>query len=83
MGRRKKEVEETVPATEPARAEEVAQVEMAAVLPKESPTKSKLWAVYDQNGIYVRSYSVEDHGSDASALAQQFADKIFGSMKAV
>jgi len=59
---------------EPTSAEEPA--------PEMAPDLAKSWAVHDKRGAFVRTYSVEVHGENADKLAEQFASKIGGSVKA-
>ena len=47
-----------------------------------APESTKVaWEVFNKDGAYVRTYSVEVHGSEANRLAHQFATKIGGSVK--
>jgi len=39
------------------------------------------WDVMNKYGVYIRTYTLEVHGSNASGLALQFAQKIGGSVK--
>lgn len=41
------------------------------------------WSVFSIDKKFVRTYSLEDHGPEAHALAVQFAQKISGSVQAV
>ncbi len=44
-------------------------------------TGASEFAVFNANGDYVRTYTVEKHGEEAKALAKQYADKIGGTVK--
>ena len=48
---------------------------------KPKKVKKTSFDVYNKDHTFVRTYSVEDHGNEAEAKAEEYAGKIGGSVK--
>ena len=46
-----------------------------------APNVKPAFDVYNQSGSLVRTYTIENHGEDAGKLANEYANKIGGSVK--
>lgn len=57
------------------------EVPIVKIVKEEVVENKKSFDVFDNNGVFVRTYQNEVHGKEAKELAKQFALKINGEVK--
>lgn len=61
--------------------EVIGTIEVPKMVVSTSDGKKTIFEVFNPGGAFVRAYTLEDHGDKAEELANQYANKIQGSVK--
>ena len=68
--------------TEPTKEPESQAAPETTSIPSSDVSVENAWSVYSLDKKFIRTYSIEVHGAEAKSLAEQFAQKVNGSVQA-